>query len=189
MLQNFVEQLRIHPDDRFEVFVVFDPVKGSCVARNRLLEPVQRRIDFIRLVGFFFLYFLLWEKCRTTNIVTVSGCCKPKPEAMQLNEYGQHIALRHFLHNHGNIATEGGPKSGDYLTLIEWLQGFFIVHSIIDNTAHSTVYAQPRGHTSDPAGIRNQYFWVSSHNWTEWAIGAGQYYIASSLHLLEYVFW
>ena len=24
---------------------------------------------------------------------------------------------------------------------------------------------------------------------TEWAIGAGQYYIASSLHLLENVFW
>ena len=54
MLQNFVDQLRIHPDERFEVFVVFDPVKGSCIARNRLLEPVQRRIDFIRLAGLIF---------------------------------------------------------------------------------------------------------------------------------------
>ena len=26
-----------------------------------------------------------------------------------------------------------------------------------------------------PAGIRTQYFSVSSHNRTEWAIGAGQY--------------
>ena len=47
------------------------------------------------------------------------------------------IVLRRFLHNHGNIATEGSPKSGLYLTLIEWCQGFFIVHSTIDNTVHS----------------------------------------------------
>ena len=47
-----MEQSRIHPDERFEVFVVFDPVKGSRIARNRLLEPVQRRIDHIRLAGF-----------------------------------------------------------------------------------------------------------------------------------------
>ena len=47
------------------------------------------------------------------------------------------IALRRFLHNHGNIATEGSPKSGLYSTLIEWLQGFFTVHSTIDNTVHS----------------------------------------------------
>ena len=47
------------------------------------------------------------------------------------------INLRHILHNHGNIVTEVRPKSGLYSTLIEWLQGFLIVHSTIDNTAHS----------------------------------------------------
>ena len=47
------------------------------------------------------------------------------------------IVLRRFLHNHGNIATEGSPKSELFSTLIEWLQRFFIVHSTIDNTAHS----------------------------------------------------
>ena len=53
-----MEQLRIHPDERCEVFVVFDPVKGSLIARNRLLEQVQRRIDHIRLAGFIFSIFL-----------------------------------------------------------------------------------------------------------------------------------
>ena len=38
--------------------------------------------------------------------------------------------------NHGNIATEGSPKPGLCPTLFEWLQGFFIVHSTIDSTAH-----------------------------------------------------
>ena len=32
---------------------------------------------------------MLWEKCRTANIVKVSGCCKLKSEAMQLKEYRQ----------------------------------------------------------------------------------------------------
>ena len=44
--------VRIHPDERFDVFVVFDPVKGSRIARNRLSEVVQHRIDHIRLVEF-----------------------------------------------------------------------------------------------------------------------------------------
>ena len=45
------------------------------------------------------------------------------------------IALRCFLHNHGNIAKEGR----DYALLLSnsCLQGFFIVHSAIDITAHS----------------------------------------------------
>ena len=53
-----MEQLQIHPDERFEVFVVFNPVKGSCIARNRLLESVQRRIDHVSLAGFIFSIFL-----------------------------------------------------------------------------------------------------------------------------------
>ena len=47
------------------------------------------------------------------------------------------IALRRFLQNHGNIATEGSPKPGLCSTHIEWPQGLFIVHSTIDSTAHS----------------------------------------------------
>ena len=37
------------------------------------------------------------------------------------------------------ISRQNEPRSRDYLylTLIEWLQGFFIVHSTIDKTAHS----------------------------------------------------
>ena len=42
-----------------------------------------------------------------------------------------------FLHNPGYIATVGNPKLGLCPTLIELLQGFFIVHSAIDSTAHS----------------------------------------------------
>ena len=47
------------------------------------------------------------------------------------------IALRPFLHNHGYIATKGRPKSGLCPTLIEKLQGFLIVHSTVESTAHS----------------------------------------------------
>ena len=47
------------------------------------------------------------------------------------------IGLRRFLHNHGNIATEGSPRSWLCPTLIEWIWGFFIVHSTIDSTVHS----------------------------------------------------
>ena len=37
------------------------------------------------------------------------------------------IALRRFLHNYGNTATEGSPKPGLCSTLIlEWFQAFFI---------------------------------------------------------------
>ena len=43
----------------------------------------------------------------------------------------------YLISDHGNIATEGSPKSGLGPTLIEWLQGFFIVRSTIDDTAHS----------------------------------------------------
>ena len=38
------------------------------------------------------------------------------------------IVLCRFLHNHGNIATEGSPKSRLCPTPIEWLQGFFTIH-------------------------------------------------------------
>ena len=77
--------------------------------------------------------------------------------------------------NHGNIVTEGSPKSGLCPTLIEWLQGFFIAHSTIDNmhtpglwTVGSTAYAQHRWQIFDTAGIRTQYLWVLSHNRIEW---------------------
>ena len=46
------------------------------------------------------------------------------------------IALRP-LHNHGYIATEGSPNLGLCPTRIEWLDGFFRVHSTIDRNAHS----------------------------------------------------
>ena len=70
-------------------------------------------------------------------------------------------------HNHGNIATEGSPKSGMCPSLMEWLQGLFIVHSTIDSTAHSRPlnslehciqYAKPQWQASVPAGIRTQYY-------------------------------
>ena len=51
--------------------------------------------------------------------------------------YWVNIASRHILHNHGNVATERSPKLGLCPTLIKRLQGFCIVHSIIDSTAHS----------------------------------------------------
>ena len=48
------------------------------------------------------------------------------------------IALRRFLHNHGNIATEGSPKPGLCPTLIfKWFQGFFIMNSSIGCTVHA----------------------------------------------------
>ena len=48
------------------------------------------------------------------------------------------IALRRFLHNHGNIATEGSPKPGQCPTLISNdFKRFFIVHSTIGSTVHT----------------------------------------------------
>ena len=48
------------------------------------------------------------------------------------------IALRRFLHNQDNIATEGSPKPGLCPTLIvNDFIGFFIVHSTIGSTVHS----------------------------------------------------
>ena len=65
------------------------------------------------------------------------------------------IALRRFLHNHGNIATEGSPKPGLYPTLFfEWLQRFFIVHSTTGSTVHS------------------RYLQVTNTSRYEWATGA-----------------
>ena len=60
------------------------------------------------------------------------------------------IFLRRFLHNHGNIATEGSRRRGYALLLSNDK-----VHSIIDSTSHSRpinfeqfgalyIYAQPR---------------------------------------------
>ena len=37
-MQNFVDQPRIHPDEKIEVFVVLDPVKGYRIACDGLLE-------------------------------------------------------------------------------------------------------------------------------------------------------
>ena len=55
------------------------------------------------------------------------------------------IALRRFLNNHGNIATEGSPKSALRPTLIELIRGLFVVYSTVDSTVHSRplIYAQP----------------------------------------------
>ena len=41
-----------------------------------------------------------------------------------------------YLHNHGNIATEGSPTSGLCPTLIQWFKVFFIVHTTINSTAY-----------------------------------------------------
>ena len=46
------------------------------------------------------------------------------------------VGSRRLLHNHGNFATEGSPKSRLCPILFEWLHGFFIVHSTIDSTVH-----------------------------------------------------
>ena len=81
------------------------------------------------------------------------------------------IALRRFLHNDGNIATDWSLKSELCPTLIEWLQGLFIYCTVPQTTLHtpglltvrSTIYAQLRWQTSDPVGIRTQYLWVPSH--------------------------
>ena len=51
-------------------------------------------------------------------------------------------ALRRFLLTHGNITTEGSPKSGICPTLFERLQWFFIVHSIICKTTHRRSFEQ-----------------------------------------------
>ena len=67
----------------------------------------------------------------------------------------------------------------------EWLQGFFIVHSIPQAalytpglwTVWSTVYAQPRRQISDQTGIRTCYLQVISPSRYEWAIGAGRWYL------------
>ena len=47
------------------------------------------------------------------------------------------IAFRGFLHNYGEIATKRSLKSGLCPTVIEWLQGFLIMHNTVDSTAHS----------------------------------------------------
>ena len=39
--------------------------------------------------------------------------------------------------NSSKLATERSPHSGQCPTLIEWLQGFFILHITIDSTTHS----------------------------------------------------
>ena len=53
------------------------------------------------------------------------------------NVRSMNIALRRFLHNNGNIATEKSPKSGQCSTLIARLQGLFIVHNTNDSNTHS----------------------------------------------------
>ena len=63
----------------------------------------------------------------------------------------QNIALRRFLHivNHGNIATEGSPRSALYSTLIEWLKEFlivliFLIHDVILKMYNFSCYYQTR---------------------------------------------
>ena len=48
-------------------------------------------------------------------------------------QYVLHLS-NDFLHNYCNIATEGSLMSGICPILIEWLQGFFIVHNTTDNS-------------------------------------------------------
>ena len=47
-------------------------------------------------------------------------CIVPNQNSRPTMSEWVNIALRRFLHNHGNIATEGSPKSGLCPTLIEW---------------------------------------------------------------------
>ena len=164
-----MEQLRIHPDERFKVFVVFYLVIGSHIARNRLLEPVQRRIDHILLAGFNFLHFLLWEKCRTANIVTASGCCKPKPEATQLDAY-RHQSKYCFTSLSAQSWEYRDKREAEVGTkLYTYRMPSRVLYSAQYHRQHCALqtfeqFGQPRWHTSDPAGIRNQDLWVSSHN-------------------------
>ena len=93
--------------------LIGDHVNGGLVEIR--LKPVYRCID----VNLALLYNIFASKysaylCEWVNIV-----------------------LRRFLHNHGDIAIEGSPKLVLCPTLIEWLQGLFIVHSTIDKIAHS----------------------------------------------------
>ena len=41
IVQNFVDQPRIHPGEKIEVFVVLDPVKGYRIACDGLLESTM----------------------------------------------------------------------------------------------------------------------------------------------------
>ena len=63
------------------------------------------------------------------------------------------IILQRFLQNHGNIAIEGNPKSGLCPTLIEWLWGILLVHTIIDSTAHS-IHLNSLAHINNLDNIR-----------------------------------
>ena len=73
------------------------------------------------------------------------------------------------------------PKAGTMpYSYFEWLQGFFIVHSIIGSTVHfmplnslRNIYARSRWQISVPTGIRTWYPQVTSPSRYEWAIGAG----------------
>ena len=87
-------------------------------------------------------------------------------------EWIMNIVLRRFLHNHGNIATEGSPKPG--------FQGFYIVYNTIGITVHYVPLnslehckAQPRWQITIPTGIRTWYPQVTSPSRHKWAIGAG----------------
>ena len=77
-----------------------------------------------------------------------------------------------FLHNHGNIATEGSPKSGLCPTLMELFKGLFTVHSTIVRIAYSRLGFEPFGalymyHIDDKHPTRpglEPVLCVSSHN-------------------------
>ena len=81
--------------------------------------------------------------CTTTNTAyTMTRCYYYFCYRLLISQPGEwvNIALRRFLHNHGNIATKQSPKPElcpTPLHYFEWLQGYFIVHGIIGSTVHS----------------------------------------------------
>ena len=60
----------------------------------------------------------------------------PRPESQYVC---MHIALRRFLHNHGNIATEESPKPG--LSLLLFRMTTRVLHSVQYHRQHCTLHA------------------------------------------------
>ena len=91
------------------------------------------------------------------------------------------IALRRFLHNHGNIATEGSPKPGLYALLL-FLMTSRVLYSAQYHRQHFTLYAFEQFgalymHNHDakyPSRPGAWYPQVTSPSRYEWAFGAGR---------------
>ena len=77
------------------------------------------------------------------------------------------IALRHFLHNHGNIATEGR---------VHYSAQYHRQHCTLQAFGQSGALWMHNFECSTRPGFRAHYLWVSSHNQIEWAIGTGVKY-------------